>query len=62
MFRTLALISALLFSLSGALAELPEPENTGVNMIIGEKSGDYYAEVELYYESDSGVEPRHITI
>lgn len=61
MFRTLALISALLFSLSGALAELPEPENNGVNMIIGDKSGDYYAEVELYYESDSGVELSSIT-
>lgn len=61
MFRKLALITALLFSLSWALAELPEPENTGADMILGEKTGDYYAEVELYYESDSGVELSSIT-
>lgn len=61
MFRKPALILALFFGLSGALAELPEPENTGVNMILGEETGDYYAEVELYYESDSGVELSGIT-
>lgn len=61
MFRRLALITALLFSLSWALAELPEPESTGVNMILGEETGDFYAEVELFYESDSGVELSGIT-
>lgn len=61
MFRKFALAAALLFSVSCALAELPEPEDTGVNMILGEKTGDYYAEVELFYESDGGVELSSIT-
>jgi len=58
------LISALLIMLLGAacaVAELPQPEMSGQEMIIGERTGDYYAEVKLYYESGNGMELTGIT-
>ena len=54
--KLLALIMIIAFS-GAALAELPVPEQTGVDMILGMRAGGYYTDISLYYEisGDTGL-------
>ena len=53
----LSILFAMIF-ISNAYAEA---DDTIVDMVLGENSGDYYAEIELFYESGNGIELSTVT-
>ena len=57
MKRALALIFALVVLPLGALCEaaLPEPEAEAPQMLLGEATAEYFAEVTLHYAASDGV-------
>jgi len=48
-------------TVSSGFAELPTPESGKTEMILGDRTGDYYTEVKLYYESADGMELTSVT-
>ena len=60
MRRIAAFIIAMLLTTT-AYAELPAPERQAPQMILGEQTGGYYADIELFYESGNGLELSTVT-
>jgi len=61
MRRIIAFIITLLIAASAASAELPAPEKQSQQMILGEQTGGYYTDLELFYESGNGLELSTVT-
>ena len=61
MKRLFSMMIAFVMLAACAFAELPRPDDTGIDMVIGEHMGEYYAEVQLFYESGNGMELTGVT-
>lgn len=58
--KVLSILFAMFFLVSAYAEELDTPDPV-VDMVLGENTGDYYTEIELYYESGNGIELSTVT-
>lgn len=56
MLRIICLILALFLAFPSALAEMKSEPSSGITMILGDISGGYYTDVELFYKSGNNQE------